>query len=77
MNSFVLFPQASRDRKHTEYGKRQTPDSSWEFLNNRNDQLKTAENNFYAFMSRNNEQETTRNGESYNHMVQVRVCRLT
>ena len=37
-----------REFKVYVYGKRQTSDSSWEFVNIENEQLKKVQNNFYG-----------------------------
>jgi len=37
-----------REIKIHVYGKRQTSDSSWEFLRMKNKQIKTVQNNFYG-----------------------------
>ena len=37
-----------REFKLHVYGKRQTSDSSWEYLNIENEQIKTAQNNSYG-----------------------------
>ena len=39
----------TREFKLHVYGKRQTSDSSWEFLKIENEQIKTAQNNSYGF----------------------------
>ena len=65
------------------YDKRQTSDSSWEFLREKNKQMKTVQNNPYG----ENSLETTyfgvevinskrRLSGKLGHVVQIHVCRL-
>ena len=66
------------------YGKRQTSDSSWEFLKIENEQIKTAPK---IFMDKKLRETTYLCVEIMNskrqvkgkigHVVQIRVCRLT
>ena len=68
------------------YGKRQTSDSSWEVFKTENEQIKTAQNNFYGWKITVRE-ITTLGVEIINskrqvkrklgHAVQIRVCRWT
>ena len=66
------------------YDKRQTSDSSWEFLNIENEQIKTAQNNsdretiawnYWLCVEIMNSKRQVM--EKLGHVVQIRVCRLT
>ena len=46
--SCVFMNRDKREFEHHVYGKRQTSDSSWEFLKIENEQIKTAQNNSYG-----------------------------
>ena len=66
------------------YGKRQTSDSSWEFLKIENEQIKTAQKIFmdkklrettYLCVEIMNSKRQVK--EKIGHVVQIRFCRLT